>query len=101
MCTYVDNMQLQTLVFSAGGLQQAVAESGGGLLWGAWVVPAWAESTPFMLEDRMRFLITDLYARAGNLDDFYQSLEILGAMEDSPRGEILLGAPTGPYLRAL
>lgn len=101
MCTYVDNMQLQTLVFSAVGLQQAVADSGGGLLWGAWVVPAWTESTSSMLEDRMRLLITGLYARARTLDDFYQSLEILGAMEDSPHGKILLDASELPYLRVL
>lgn len=101
MCTYVDNMQLQTLVLSAVGLQQAVADSGGGLLWGAWVVPAWTESTSSMLEDRMRLLITGLYARARTLDDFYQSLEILGAMEDSPRGKILLDASELPHLRVL
>lgn len=29
LCTYVNNMQLQTLVFSADGLQQVVATSGG------------------------------------------------------------------------
>ena len=101
MCTYIDNMQLQTLVFSAAGLQQVVADSGGGLLWGAWVVPEWTDSTQAILEARMRLLINDLHARARTIDDFYQSLEILGAMEDSPRGEILLSANEQPYLQAL
>ena len=101
MCTYVDNVQLQTLVFSAAGLQQVVADSGGGLLWGAWVVPEWTESTASMLEARMRLLINDLHARARMIDDFYRSLEIMGAVEESSRGEILLGAATRPYLRAL
>lgn len=101
MCTYIDNMQLQTLVFSAVGLQQAVVDSGGGLLWGAWVIPAWTETTSSTLEDKMRLLISDLHARASTLDDFYQSLEILGAMEDSPRGEILLSANAQPYLQVL
>jgi hypothetical protein len=101
MCTYIDNMQLQTLVFSAAGLQRVVADSGGGLLWGAWVVPEWTGSTRSILEAKMRLLINDLHARARTIDDFYQSLEILGAMEDSPRGEILLGATTRPYLQAL
>lgn len=101
MCTYVDNMQLQTLVFSAVGLQRSVLDSGGGLLWGAWVIPAWTETTSSTLEDKMRLLISDLHTRARTIDDFYQSLEILGAMEDSPRGEILLSANEKPYLQAL
>ncbi|MGL3806135.1 hypothetical protein ACSYDW_08570 [Paeniglutamicibacter sp. R2-26] len=101
MCTYVDNMQLQTLVFSAVGLQQAVLDSSGGLLWGTWVIPAWTETTSSTLEDKMRQLISDLHSRAHAIDDFYQSLEILGAMENSPRGEILLSASEKPYLQAL
>jgi hypothetical protein len=101
LCTYVNNMQLQTLVFSADGLQQVVATSGGGLLWGAWVVPEWTESTQSTLETKMRLLITDLHTSAGTSHDFYLSLEILGVMEDSPRGEILLGDTEGPYLQAL
>lgn len=98
MCTYVNNMQLQTLVFSTAGLHQVVADSDGGLLWGAWVAPEWTESTQSHLETKMRLLVQDLHARAGNIDDFYQSLEILGVMEDSPRNEILLANPTEPYL---
>ncbi|GAA5227046.1 hypothetical protein [Paeniglutamicibacter antarcticus] len=101
LCTYVNNMQLQTLVFSADGLQQVVNTSGGGLLWGAWVIPDWTESTQSTLETKMRVLITDLHTSAGTSHDFYLSLEILGVMEDSPRAEILLSDTEGPYLQAL
>lgn len=101
LCTYVNNMQLQTLVFSADGLQQVVTTSGGGLLWGAWVIPDWTESTQSTLETKMRVLITDLHTSAGTSHDFYLSLEILGVMEDSPRAEILLSDTEGPYLQAL
>jgi hypothetical protein len=101
LCTYVNNMQLQTLIFSADGLQQVVADTGGGLLWGAWVIPDWTESTQSTLENKMRVLVTDLHTSAGTSHDFYLSLEILGVMEDSPRGEILLGDTEGPYLQAL
>lgn len=101
MCTYVNNMQLQTLIFSSDGLKKAVESSGGGMLWGAWVVPEWAESVCATLEDRMRLLITDLHTCAATSQEFYQSLEILGVMEDSPRGEILLSDTERPYLQAL
>lgn len=101
LCTYVNNMQLQTLIFSADALQRVVADTGGGLLWGAWVIPDWTESTQTTLETKMRVLVTDLHARADTGHDFYLSLEILGVMEDSPRAEILLGDTEGPYLQAL
>lgn len=101
MCTYVNNMQLQTLIFSSDGLRKAVESSSGGLLWGAWVVPEWSESVCATLEDKMRVLVTDLHTCAAASEEFYQSLEILGVMEDSPRGEILLSDTERPYLQAL
>ena len=98
LCTYVNNTQVQTLVFSAAGFQQVMADSAGGLLWGAWVVPEWAESLCNTVETEMRNQITALQARARTDDEFYQSLELLGAVEDSPRGKLLLSASDLPFL---
>lgn len=101
LCSYVNDLQLQTLVYSASGLTRAVLEHGGGLLWGAWVVPAWHAATATDIETKMRERITELHRLAENDQEFYQSLEILGILEDSARNAMLLRYPTAPFTELL
>ncbi|WP_146111866.1 hypothetical protein [Arthrobacter sp. MYb227] len=101
LCSYVNNMQLQTLVYSAPELTRAVFEHGGGLLWGAWVVPAWTASTITDIEAKMRERMTELHRLAEHDQEFYQSLEILGVVEDSVRNAMTLRHAAAPFIEVL
>ncbi|WP_194943733.1 hypothetical protein [Glutamicibacter halophytocola] len=98
LCTYVDGVQVQNLVYSTTGLQAELDKGQGGLLWGTIIVPSLKNGVDTTVESNIREIVEQLSKRATSLSELYQSLEMIGIVEDSPRSSIMLKHPLKPYL---
>ncbi|WP_349931872.1 hypothetical protein ABNP34_16235 (plasmid) [Glutamicibacter mishrai] len=98
LCTYVDGVQVQNLVYSTTGLQAELDKGQGGVLWGTIIVPSLQNGVDTTVESNMREIVEQLSRLATSLSELYQSLEMIGVVEESPRNSLMLKHPLEPYL---
>lgn len=99
VCAYVDNIQVQILVYTRQSLLDSIGDAELGPVWGAFVVPEWNEATQRSVEERITSIIEVLVAASADWDEALANLNVLGVVEGSKMFEIVSRDNFSPVLR--